>query len=75
MVLYNLWKDETEEECILRFEFDEKKLTDEQRAEVDEFLQKVNELGAENAFYDQEALVFVDGTHVPIPDQVRVILD
>jgi hypothetical protein len=60
---------------IVRFEFDEKQLTEEQRAEVEEFLQRVKELGAENAFYDQEALVFVDGTHVPIPEQVKVILD
>jgi hypothetical protein len=59
----------------LRFEWDEKQLTDEQKAEVEDFLQRVNELGAENAFYDQEALVFVDGTHVPIPEHVKVILD
>jgi hypothetical protein len=59
----------------LRFEWDEKQVSEEQRMEIDEFLQRVNELGIENAFYDQEALVFVDGTHVPIPETVKVILD
>ena len=59
----------------MRFEYDDQQLTEEQRAEVEDFLQRVNELGLENAFYDQEALVFVDGTHVQIPEKVRVILD
>jgi hypothetical protein len=64
-----------QEETDLRFEWDEKQVSEEQKLEIEEFLQRVNELGIENAFYDQEALVFVDGTHVQIPETVKVILD
>jgi hypothetical protein len=59
----------------MRFEWDEKEVSEEQRAEIEEFLRQVNELGVENAFFDEEALVFIDGTHVPIPEKIRVIRD
>lgn len=60
-------------EGILRFEWNENEVSAAQRAEIQEFLDRVNELGLENAFFDEEALVYIDGTHVPIPACVRVI--
>jgi hypothetical protein len=60
---------------ILKFEWDEQNLTNEERMEIQGFLDRVNDLGLENAFFDEEALVFIDGTHVPIPEKVRVIRD
>jgi hypothetical protein len=57
----------------LRFEWNDADLTPEEREEIQAFLDRVNELGAENAFFDEEALVFIDGTHVPIPEKVKVI--
>ena len=57
----------------MKFEWDEQSLTPEEREEIQEFLERVKELGVENAFFDEEALVFIDGTHVPIPEKVRVI--
>jgi hypothetical protein len=62
-------------EDILKFEWNEQDLTPEERMEVQEFLDRVNDLGLENAFFDEEALVFIDGTHVPIPEKVKVIRD
>jgi len=62
-------------EEILKFEWNEQDLTPEERIEIQEFLDRVNDLGLENAFFDEEALVFIDGTHVPIPEKVRVIRD
>jgi hypothetical protein len=62
-------------EDILKFEWNEQDLTPEERMEIQEFLDRVNDLGLENAFFDEEALVFIDGTHVPIPEKVRVIRD
>ena len=59
----------------MRFECNQQDVTPEQRTAIEDFLQRVNELGIENAFYDQEALVFVDGTHVMIPEGVKVITD
>jgi hypothetical protein len=59
----------------LKFEWNEQDLTPEERMEIQEFLDRVNDLGLENAFFDEEALVFIDGTHVPIPEKVRVIRD
>ena len=59
----------------MRFEWNQQDVTPEQRTAIEDFLQRVNELGIENAFYDQEALVFVDGTHVMIPEGVKVITD
>jgi hypothetical protein len=63
------------QEVVLKFEWDEDQLTDEQREEVQQFQQRIDELGLDNAFYDEEALVYIDGTHVPIPSFVRVIRD
>ena len=60
---------------MLKFEWNEQDLTPEERMEIQEFLDRVNDLGLENAFFDEEALVFIDGTHVPIPEKVRVIRD
>jgi hypothetical protein len=60
---------------ILRFEWNDQELSSEERAEIQAFLDRVNELGLENAFFDEEALVFIDGTHVPIPEKVKVIRD
>jgi hypothetical protein len=62
-------------EDILKFEWNEQDLTPEERMEIQEFLDRVNDLGLENAFFDEEALVFIDGTHVPIPEKVKVIRD
>jgi hypothetical protein len=62
-------------EGILKFEWNEQDLTPEERMEIQEFLDRVNDLGLENAFFDEEALVFIDGTHVPIPEKVKVIRD
>ena len=59
----------------MKFEWNEQDLTPEERIEIQEFLDRVNDLGLENAFFDEEALVFIDGTHVPIPEKVRVIRD
>ena len=59
----------------MKFEWNEQDLTTEERMEIQEFLDRVNDLGLENAFFDEEALVFIDGTHVPIPEKVRVIRD
>ena len=59
----------------MRFEWNEAEVSEEQRAEIQEFLARVNELGLDNAFFDEEALVYIDGTHVPIPTCVRVIRD
>ncbi|MCI0411312.1 hypothetical protein L0222_00770 [bacterium] len=59
----------------MKFEWNEQDLTPEERMEIQEFLDRVNDLGLENAFFDEEALVFIDGTHVPIPEKVRVIRD
>ena len=59
----------------MKFEWNDQDLTEEERAEIQEFLDRVKELGLENAFFDEEALVFIDGTHVPIPEKVRVIRD
>jgi hypothetical protein len=59
----------------LKFEWDEQNLTEDEKAEIQAFLDRVHELGLENAFFDEEALVFIDGTHVPIPEKVRVIRD
>jgi hypothetical protein len=59
----------------LKFEYNDSDLTPEEREEIQDFLQRVDELGAENAFFDEEALVFIDGTHVPIPAKVKVIRD
>jgi hypothetical protein len=59
----------------VRFEWNESEVSGEQRAEIEEFLQRVQELGIENAFFDEEALVFMDGTHLLIPEGVRVIRD
>jgi len=63
------------EALTLRFEWNDTEVSEEQRAEIQEFLARVNELGLENAFFDEEALVYMDGTHVPIPACVRVIRD
>jgi hypothetical protein len=63
------------EEAYLKFEYNDNELTPEEREEIQDFLQRVEELGAENAFFDEEALVFIDGTHVPIPEKIRVIRD
>ena len=63
------------QEEILKFEWNDQDLTEEERAEIQDFLERVKELGVENAFFDEEALVFIDGTHVPIPEKVRVIRD
>jgi len=63
------------QEVVLKFEWDEDQLTEEQREEVHQFQQRIDELGLDNAFYDEEALVYIDGTHVPIPSFVRVIRD
>ena len=60
---------------MVRFEWNEKEVTAEERLEIDVFLQRVDELGIENAFFDEEALVFIDGTHLMIPQKVRVIRD
>lgn len=57
----------------MRFEWNDADLTPEEREEIQAFLDRVNELGVENAFFDEEALVFIDGTHVPIPEKVKVI--
>ena len=62
-------------EAVLKFEYNDADLTPEERDEVQDFLDRVNDLGVENAFFDEEALVFIDGTHVPIPEKVRVIRD
>ena len=59
----------------MKFEWNEQDLTTEERMEIQEFLDRVNDLGLENAFFDEEALVFIDGTHVPIPEKVKVIRD
>lgn len=59
----------------MKFEWNDQDLTPEESAEIQEFLNRVNELGLENAFFDEEALVFIDGTHVPIPEKVKVIRD
>ena len=59
----------------MRFEWNEKEATEEQRLEIEEFLRRVEELGIENAFFDEEALVFIDGSHVMIPEGVKVIRD
>ena len=59
----------------MRFEWNQDEVTEEQRQKIEEFLERVQELGIENAFYDQEALVFIDGTHLIIPEGVRVITD
>ena len=59
----------------MKFEWNDSDLTTEEREEVQDFLDRVNELGVENAFFDEEALVFIDGTHVPIPEKVKVIRD
>ena len=59
----------------LKFEWNDADLTTEEREEIQDFMNRVNELGVENAFFDEEALVFIDGTHVPIPEKVRVIRD
>jgi len=59
----------------LKFEWDENQLTEEQKEEAHQFQQRIDELGLDNAFYDEEALVYIDGTHVPIPSFVRVIRD
>ena len=59
----------------MRFEWNENEVSPEQRAEIEEFLQRVQELGIENAFFDEEALVFMDGTHVTIPEGIKVIRD
>jgi hypothetical protein len=59
----------------LKFEYNESDLTPEEREEIQDFLQRVDDLGVENAFFDEEALVFIDGTHVTIPEKVRVIRD
>jgi hypothetical protein len=61
--------------ATLRFEWNDQELNSDERAEIQAFLDRVNELGVENAFFDEEALVFIDGTHVPIPEKVRVIRD
>jgi len=63
------------QEAKLKFEYSEAELTAEERQEIRDFLDRVNELGVENAFFDEEALVFIDGTHVQIPEKVRVIRD
>ena len=59
----------------MKFEWNDEDLTGEERTEIQDFLERVKELGVENAFFDEEALVFIDGTHVPIPEKVRVIRD
>ena len=59
----------------MRFEWNENELTEEQKAEIQEFLRRVKELGLENAFFDEEALVFIDGTHLMIPETIKVIRD
>jgi len=59
----------------LKFEWNEADLNQEQRTELEEFLSRIKELGTEDAFFDEEALVYMDGTHVPIPAFVRVLKD
>jgi len=59
----------------LKFEWDDQNVTEQEKSEIRDFLDRVNELGVENAFFDEEALVFIDGTHVPIPEKIRVIRD
>ena len=59
----------------MRFEWNQNEVTEEEKAGIEEFLAQVNDLGIENAFYDEEALVFIDGTHVMIPEKVKVIRD
>jgi hypothetical protein len=59
----------------VRFEWNQEEVTEEQRLRIEEFLTRVQELGIENAFFDEEALVFIDGTHLMIPEGVRVIRD
>lgn len=59
----------------MRFEWDENQLTEDQREEVRQFQERIDEMGLDNAFYDEEALVYIDGTHVPIPSFVKVIRD
>ena len=59
----------------MRFEWDENEVTPEEGLDIEGFLQRVNDLGIDNAFFDEEALVFIDGTHLMIPDKVRVIRD
>ena len=59
----------------MRFEWDENEVTPEEKLDIEGFLQRVNDLGIDNAFFDEEALVFIDGTHLMIPDKVRVIRD
>jgi hypothetical protein len=60
---------------VVKFEWNEAEVNPDERLEIEEFLRRVNELGIDNAFYDEEALVFIDGTHVMIPEKVRVIRD
>jgi hypothetical protein len=60
---------------VLRFEWNQNEVTEEEKTGIEEFLAQVNDLGIENAFYDEEALVFIDGTHVMIPEKVKVIRD
>ena len=57
----------------MKFEWNEAELNQDQKIELDEFLRRVKELGTENAFFDEEALVYMDGTHVSIPSFVRVV--
>jgi hypothetical protein len=59
----------------VKFEYNDAELTADEREEIQDFLERVEQLGVENAFFDEEALVFIDGTHVPIPEKVRVIRD
>ena len=69
-ILENLRQEES-----LKFEWNDQDVTETERAEIQDFLERVKELGVENAFFDEEALVFIDGTHVPIPEKIRVIRD
>lgn len=57
----------------MRFEWNDEELTEEERSEIQDFVRQAEELGLENAFFDEEALVFIDGTHLMIPEKVKVI--
>jgi hypothetical protein len=74
-ICVHLWFHKVAHGGTLKFEWNEQDLTPEERMEIQEFLDRVNDLGLENAFFDEEALVFIDGTHVPIPEKVKVIRD
>jgi hypothetical protein len=63
------------QEVALKFEWNEEELNQGQKIELEEFLERIKELGTENAFFDEEALVYMDGTHVAIPNFVRVLKD